>query len=62
MSGTTDDLKGRAKQAAGAVTGDESLEREGRMDRATGAIKDAAEDVKDKVEDAVDTVREKLHR
>jgi uncharacterized protein YjbJ (UPF0337 family) len=51
--GTTDDLKGRAKEAAGDVTGDEGLKNEGRVDRAKGGVKDAVDDVGDKVKDAV---------
>jgi uncharacterized protein YjbJ (UPF0337 family) len=49
----TDDLKGRVKEAAGDVTDNDSLKREGKIDRGAG-------DVKDKVEDAVDKVRDKV--
>ena len=62
MSGTTDDLKGRAKEAAGDLTGDRDLQREGKVDQATGTIKDKAEDAKDWVEDQVDKVKDKLHK
>jgi len=51
--GTTDDLKGRAKEAAGDLTDDKSLKNEGKVDRATGSVKDAADDVSDKVKDVV---------
>ena len=51
--GTTDDLKGRVKEAAGDVTDDQGLKNEGKVDRATGSVKDAADDVSDKVKDAV---------
>jgi uncharacterized protein YjbJ (UPF0337 family) len=51
--GTTDDLKGRAKEAAGDLTDDQSLKNEGKVDRATGAAKDAVGDAGDKVKDAV---------
>lgn len=40
MAGTTDKIKGRAKVAAGAVSGDRSLENEGRIDRWAGEAKD----------------------
>lgn len=53
MSGTTDTAKGRIKEAAGALTGDESLKREGRIDQATGKIKDAADRAIETVKDAV---------
>ena len=51
--GTVDDLKGRAKEAAGDLTDDQSLKNEGKVDRATGSAKDAIGDAGDKVKDAV---------
>jgi uncharacterized protein YjbJ (UPF0337 family) len=51
--GTKDDLKGRAKEAAGDLTDDQSLKNEGKVDRATGSVKDAVGDAGDKVKDAV---------
>jgi uncharacterized protein YjbJ (UPF0337 family) len=53
MSGTTDKAKGRLKEAAGALTGDDKLRQEGKLDQATGKVKDPAEKVVDKVRDAV---------
>ena len=49
MSGKTDQMKGRTKQAAGVLVGDKRLEREGKVDRVAGRIKQAAEEVVDKV-------------
>ena len=51
--GTADDLKGRAKKAAGELTDDDSLKREGDVDRASGSIKDKVGDAADKVKDAL---------
>ena len=51
--GTTDDLKGRAKEAAGDLTDDQGLKNEGKVDRATGTVKDKVGDAGDKVKDAV---------
>jgi uncharacterized protein YjbJ (UPF0337 family) len=51
--GTTDDLKGRAKEAAGDLTDDQGLKNEGKVDRATGSAKDAVDDASDKAKDAV---------
>lgn len=48
---TTDDLKGRAKEAAGAATDDDELRREGRVDQLVGDVKRAVDDVADKVKD-----------
>ena len=50
MSGKTDQIKGRIKEAAGALTDNERLKREGKLDQAVGKVKDAAEKVVDKVE------------
>jgi uncharacterized protein YjbJ (UPF0337 family) len=52
-SGKSDELKGRVKEAAGALTGDKKLKREGRADQAIGKIKQKAEKVIDKVKDAI---------
>lgn len=52
-SGKTDELKGRAKEAAGALTGDAQLKREGRVDQAVGKVKQTGEKVLDKVKNAV---------
>jgi uncharacterized protein YjbJ (UPF0337 family) len=51
--GTKDDLKGRAKEAAGALTDDDSLKNEGKVDRASGSVKDKVGDVADKVKDGL---------
>jgi uncharacterized protein YjbJ (UPF0337 family) len=52
-SGKTDELKGRVKEAAGALTGDGKLKREGRTDQTVGKLKQKAEKVIDKVKDAI---------
>jgi len=57
-----DDLKGRVKEAAGDLTDNEDLEREGKADRAAGKAKEMLEDAKDKVDDAIDAVKDRLHR
>ncbi|HEX5586771.1 MAG TPA: CsbD family protein [Acidimicrobiia bacterium] len=62
MDGTTDDLKGRAKEAAGDLTDDDSLKNEGKADRASGKAKDVVADVKDKADEAIDKVKDALHR
>ena len=52
-SGKSDELKGRVKEAAGALTGDAKLKREGRADQAVGKIRQKVEKVIDKVKDAL---------
>ena len=48
-----EDLKGRAKEAAGDLTDDDSLKREGKVDQASAKVKETVGDVADKVKDAV---------
>ena len=60
MAGEGDELKGRAKQAAGDLTDDDELKREGKKDEAAGKAKDMADKAKDKANDAIDSVRDKL--
>ena len=52
-SGTVDKAKGRVKEAAGALTGDEALKAKGKLDQLAGKAKDAAEAVVDKVKETV---------
>jgi uncharacterized protein YjbJ (UPF0337 family) len=54
-----DEYKGRAKEAAGDLTDDERLQREGKADQASGKIKQTFEDVKDKAEDLVNKARDR---
>jgi uncharacterized protein YjbJ (UPF0337 family) len=43
MSGKTDQVKGRAKEAAGTLTGSKKLASEGRADRRGGEVKQTLE-------------------
>jgi uncharacterized protein YjbJ (UPF0337 family) len=52
-SGNVDKAKGRVKDAAGALTDDESLRAEGKVDKASGSTKNAVGKAADKVKDAV---------
>jgi uncharacterized protein YjbJ (UPF0337 family) len=53
MAGKMDQAKGRLKEAGGALTGNERLKREGKLDQAAGKAKGA-------VGKAVDTVKNAL--
>ncbi len=53
MAGESDDIKGRAKEAIGAVTDDDDLKREGKTDQAAGSIKGKVDDAVDKVKDVL---------
>jgi uncharacterized protein YjbJ (UPF0337 family) len=68
-----DQVKGRVKEAAGALTGDTELESEGKADRRAGEAKEKVGHVKDKVEaviekaedkagEVIDKAKEALHR
>jgi len=57
-----DELGGKAKEAAGNVTGDDSLRNEGKADQVESTVKGAVENVKDAVGDAVDKAKDILDR
>jgi uncharacterized protein YjbJ (UPF0337 family) len=50
MSGKSDQAKGRAKEAGGSLTGDDSMKNEGKVDRTSG-------DAKEKLSGAVDKIK-----
>ena len=58
MEGKKDELKGRAKEAAGDLTDNADLKREGRSDKAAGKVKQKVEDAKDWVEDKIDDIKQ----
>jgi uncharacterized protein YjbJ (UPF0337 family) len=49
MGGELDEAKGRVKEAAGDLTDDDDLKREGKVDKGTGKVKDAVDSVADKL-------------
>ena len=53
MSGTSDKIKGRVKEAVGALTDDQRLKDEGKLDQTTGKLKDVVERVIDKAKKVV---------
>jgi uncharacterized protein YjbJ (UPF0337 family) len=56
MSGKTDVVKGRIKEAAGALTGNDKLREEGKTDQAVGKTKQAVQKATDTVKNAVNKV------
>lgn len=58
----TDDLKGRAKEAAGDLTNNDDLKNEGKADRAGGKAKEFIDKAEGKAKDLVDDVKDKLHK
>ncbi|MCZ4077674.1 CsbD family protein [Rhodococcus sp. H36-A4] len=56
ISNKTEDLGGKAKEAAGSAVGNKDLENEGKGDQVSSAVKDGAE----KVKDAASNIKDKL--
>lgn len=54
--GKVENLKGRVKEAAGIITGDQALEQEGSQQRAEGAIENNVGKARRKVGDFVEGV------
>jgi uncharacterized protein YjbJ (UPF0337 family) len=48
-----DEAKGRTKEAAGDLTDDEKLKREGKVDRAVSSVKEKVDDVADKLKERI---------
>ena len=59
MSGKADDLKGRVKEAAGDLTDNKEMQREGKADQAAGKAKDKLDDAKDWLEDKIDDAKDR---
>jgi len=53
MGGKTDVVKGRIKEAAGALTANDELREEGKTDQAVGKAKQAVQKAADTVKKAV---------
>jgi len=54
MAGKAEEIKGRGKEAAGAVTDNDKLRREGKIEQAAGKTKQAVEKAVDNAKDAVE--------
>ena len=53
MGDNVDEAKGRIKEAAGDLTDDKDLKREGKIDQETSDVKEKVGDAADKVKDTV---------
>ena len=62
MGENMDQAKGRVKQAAGDLTDDDDLKREGKSDELLGKAKDKLDGLRDKADDAIDSVKDKVDR
>jgi len=61
-SAQPDEVKGRIKEAAGALTDNDDLKREGKNDRAAASAKDGLDKVRDKIEDGIDAVKDRVNK
>ena len=59
MGGKTDKIKGRIKEAVGALTDNDTLKREGQRDQAVGEVKEAATRAAEQVQDEVEKAAQK---
>jgi uncharacterized protein YjbJ (UPF0337 family) len=58
MSGKTDEVKGKIKEAAGVLTGNDKLREQGQTDQVVGKTKQAVQKTKEAVKEAVRKVSE----
>ena len=49
MAGEADKVKGHVKEAAGDLTDDKDLKREGKVDEMAGKVKEGVDKIKDKL-------------
>jgi uncharacterized protein YjbJ (UPF0337 family) len=57
IMGIVDELKARVKEAAGALSGNKKLKRDGKADHVAGKTKDIIDNASRKANDAVDAAR-----
>jgi uncharacterized protein YjbJ (UPF0337 family) len=62
MSGKTDVVKGRIKEAAGALTGNDALREEGKSDQVVGETKQVVQKVADTLKKTVEKVTAKVRK
>jgi len=54
VEGSAKNLGGKIKEAAGKVTGDEKLKREGQADQVAGKVQNAVGGIKDKLRESTE--------
>ena len=60
MGSDMDEAKGRIKEAAGDLTDDKDLQREGKADQAGATAKGVIKDVKEGADSVVDKIKDKF--
>ena len=61
MAGKADQMKGKAKEAVGDLTGNKDLKSEGKADRQAGKAKEKVGKAEAKVDEVIDKAKEVLH-
>jgi uncharacterized protein YjbJ (UPF0337 family) len=54
MESKKDEIKGRVKEAAGDLTDNDEMKRDGKADRIGATVKEKANDIVDKAKDVLD--------
>jgi uncharacterized protein YjbJ (UPF0337 family) len=62
MGGKSDEVKGRIKEAAGALTNNDKLRAEGKTDQAVGKVKQVIQKAVDNVRKAADAAADKAKK
>jgi uncharacterized protein YjbJ (UPF0337 family) len=62
MTGTTDEISGRTKEAIGVLTDDKEMQREGKTDQAAAATKSKLDSANDWTKHKIDDIKNKLNR
>jgi uncharacterized protein YjbJ (UPF0337 family) len=62
IQGKAENIKGRVKEAAGTLTGNERLESEGASERAEGEVREGAGTARRKIGEAVEDLGKKIKR
>jgi uncharacterized protein YjbJ (UPF0337 family) len=61
MDKDLDQAKGRIKQAAGDLTGNDKLKSQGKADEAAGKAKEFVDNARDKADDMIDRARNRTN-
>ncbi len=61
-SHSNEKVKGRVKEAAGALTGNDDLKSDGKRDQTAASAKRAVDKARDKVADGIDAVKKNLNK
>jgi uncharacterized protein YjbJ (UPF0337 family) len=62
MAGKSEQMKGKAKEAVGDLTGNKDLKSEGKADRQAGEVKEKVGKVEEKVDEGIDKVKGVFHK